>query len=203
MTCNCLKYLVIFFLCFLAFTIGECKGVEEFSLMCGPNTLWLAARSCGVKTTLKELRYFAETDINRGTPLHGMMKALREVGLEPLLMKTDFSGLDRIGHPVILVLDGPSNGHYTFLEEINSQMVKVIDPPERKTWTRGQFMKRFTGYAIVVCQDHNEAREFQQQLARSKISLITNELFLFSVLASTVVIAFWILRYHGRTEKTS
>ena len=188
---------------FLSICFGQQSETSENNLMCGPNCLWLAARAYSTSSTLEELMYLAGTSANGGTNLNGMIKALNTIGLHPLVIKTNWAGLFQIKVPTILLLKGRTVGHYVYFDEISQESVRIIDPPERKTWTRGQFMKRFTGYAIVVCRDYSEEREFQQQLVRSKISLKTNGLFFFSVLASTVVIAFWILRYHGRTEKTS
>jgi ABC-type bacteriocin/lantibiotic exporter with double-glycine peptidase domain len=137
--------------------------VTDSKMMCGPNCLWLVARSFDIHTSLKKLRYFAGTDACRGTSVNGMLKALRQIGLEPLLIRTSWRGLSKIRNPVILLIKESSNDHYVFLEELGHKTVRVIDPPDKKTWTQREFMNKFTGYAIVVCRNSQDRQEIEKQ----------------------------------------
>ena len=175
---------------------------EESNLMCGPNCLWLVAKSYNINTTLAKLRYFAKTNPYRGTNVDGMLRALKEIGLEPLLIRTDWAGLKKILHPAILFVGQPSGGHYVFLEKIQPNFIRIIDAPRRKTWTQKQFMSRFTGYAIVACGNPDEAQKFKHQLA-SGAPRISKGLYLFIAGASLVVTVFWAFRRCMRRKNTT
>ena len=171
------------------------------NVMCGPNCLWLAAKSYNITVSLKKLRYFADTDPDHGTSLTGMLKGLRHIGLEPLLIKTDWTGMTPIKRPAILLLSQPLGGHYVFLEHIDSKTIRVIDAPERVTWTRRQFSSRFTGYAIVVCADPPDAHKLEHELA-SAPPRITQAEYLFAAGAFSAVLVLCMLRYSmGRRKK--
>lgn len=168
--------LLIFLSTTFAFTSDTSVGNN---LMCGPNCLWLAAKSLNVPTSLKKLRYFAETDPTRGTSLKGMLKALKQVELKPLLINIDWKGLNTIKHPAILLLNQLSNGHFIFLEEIDSKIIRVIDPPDRKTWTRKEFMNKFTGYAIVVCRDSEDKQRLEEKFKTEATANLVKRVLIF------------------------
>ena len=159
---------VIVALLFSLTLADETRNHAHVNVMCGPHCLWLAAKSYGITTTLKKLRYFAETHPSRGTSLKSMLKALRQIGLEPLLVNTDWHGLQKIRRPCILLLNQPANGHYVFLERIDSETIGLISPPDRYTWPRSEFVRVFTGNVIAVCRDTEDkntvARHFKPNL---------------------------------------
>jgi ABC-type bacteriocin/lantibiotic exporter with double-glycine peptidase domain len=151
----------------MLFAAVQCWGshpgkVVDSKMMCGPNCVWLAARSFNITPSPKKLRYLAGTDPHRGTSLEGMLTALDKIGLYPLLVKTSYKGLTRIKNPVILLLKHSSNGHYVFMEHISPTLIRVIDPPDSKTCSRAEFIDDFTGYAIVVCKNPEDKRKVQQ-----------------------------------------
>ena len=168
---------------------------ENSEMMCGPNCLWFAARSMGVTTSLKHLRYFAETDPCRGTSLKNMLKALGRIGLESILLKTDWEGLNKIGNPTILSLNKSSGGHYVFMSSINSKTISLIDPPEKKTWGKKEFMNKFNGYAIIVCKNIEEKQELEKQfnntrntMSSTKIKTLLAIIIIFAVIICVLVL---------------
>jgi hypothetical protein len=152
----------------VSFGVAFCQEatyeIQDSKMMCGPNCLWLAAKTLNRETTLQKMRYFAETDPHRGTSLRGMLTALRRIGLEPLLVKTDWNGLCKIRNPAILLLRRATSGHYVFLQDIDNETIVVIDAPDRKRYTRDEFVIQFTGYAIVVCRDPLDAKKLKASI---------------------------------------
>ncbi len=186
----------------LSFSFGSDVSVND-NVMCGPNCLWLAAKSYNITTSLKKLRYFAQTDLLQGTSLKGMLKALRQIGLEPVLIKTDWKGLSKIRQPAILLLNQSSNGHYTFLEKIGPKLIRLVDPPERKTWTRDEFMSKFTSYTIVVCKDTEDKKHVEDQFKTQATSYCANRAAIFlAVVFASILILFVLTKRNRGTAVT-
>ncbi|MCX5718769.1 MAG: cysteine peptidase family C39 domain-containing protein [Nitrospirae bacterium] len=178
---------------FIFLSITSTSGSDaqtNSNLMCGPNCLYLAAKSYNIPTSLQKLTYFAETDLTHGTSLKGMLKALRQIGLQPLLIKTDWRGLNEINNPVILLLNYKSNGHYVFMEKIDPKIVRVVDAPDRKTWTQEEFMNKFSGYAIIVCRHIEDKQKFEEQFKiKSFLSFVQQIIIILTVVFSVILIA--------------
>ena len=175
-------------LAFCASTTSPPSHASASRMMCGPYCLWLAAKSFNITTTLNKLRYFAETQPHKGTSLEGMLKALRQIGLEPLLTRTTWTGLNTISNPTILLLGQPPNGHYVFLERITPRSITIIDPPHRRHWSRTQFMAEFAGYAIVVCKDANDRDRIEKHITQVALPSVAGK-----VAAALAIVAFIFL----------
>ena len=135
---------------FLTIAIGEHKPVDEPDLMCGPNVLWLAAKSYGVNTTLQKLRYYANTDKERGTSLNGMLTALKSIGLDPVVVQADWKGLKKLKSPAIaLFVKNTDIGHYVFLQEIRNNSAFILDPPYTMQLSEEEFSQQYYGIVII------------------------------------------------------
>lgn len=178
----------------IAVLLSLCFGKESdpsecVNVMCGPHCLWLAAKCYGVTTDLKRLRYFAETDATRGTSLKNMLKTVRTLELEPLLLNADWAGLQDIKRPAILLINQPLNGHYVFLEDIGHETISVLDPPSRKVWMRKEFMDRFTGIVIVVCRDVDDRLVIEGQFkSKGTLGRVLSPLIIMLLVLGVVVI---------------
>lgn len=188
-------YIILAFACLYNSVFAASSTPEDTRLMCGPNCLWLAVRSLDIQVSLKKLRYFAETD-SRGTSLKNMLKALEKVGLYPLLLKTDWKGLTKIKNPTILLLDGNTSGHYVFLHSMGSEKIILIDPPEKKTYTKKEFMSKFNSYAIVAYKNLRDKKQVEKQFGVATSLYFAKKLvFLLMVIFLSTITLFILKRW--------
>jgi len=116
--------------------------------MCGPESLWLAARLCGEEVTVERPAKLAGTDPSIGTSAAGMVTAAKEIGLEAEVISGDLAAVARDHRQAIVIVNG--NTHYSLLVDCGPTSVTTADGSGLREMSREEFEKRWGGMAIMV-----------------------------------------------------
>lgn len=117
-------------------------------MMCGPYSLWLAARTIGVDVSLKRIKQVAGTTPWDGTSIQGMIDAARDLGLQPQVIRASLDYISRDPRQTILVLD--DNTHFAFVKEIADDRVVMIEYLALREFSQAELNDRWDGLAIMI-----------------------------------------------------
>ncbi len=121
--------------------------------MCGPRCLYLAARTCGKRVSLRDMVSLAGTTMERGTSVGNMVSAARDLGLGAAVAKTDLAGLASHEGACILIAD--DERHFLFLAGIDADagVLSLIDGLRLRTLPLESLRRRWNGWAILISPD--------------------------------------------------
>ena len=125
---------------------------------CGPRCLWQIAYVYGRNYSLNAIASLADTQIERGTTLEGMVEACTKMGLEAKVVKTNIRALARESRVAIMLLyfTGGENGHYVILDKIDGTQVRLIDGNSFRHLSLKQLELVWRdGYAILIGHNDN------------------------------------------------
>lgn len=132
---------------------GELPNVISVhrDLLCGPKCLWHIANACGIRFSLSEIEYVANTDREKGTTVKGMINALQEMGLTGIPVKIDISALEKESRVAIMLLrQEESSGHYVIYDKIENDRIRFFDDGTFKELSIDRLKQIWGGHTILV-----------------------------------------------------
>ncbi len=132
----------------------------DTTTMCGPNCLWQIARAYGSPCSLDAIRSMAQTDIQSGTTMMGMIEAARGIGLQAAGVKTNIRALAQDPRVAIMLLNLGENGHYVILDRMQGGNVHLLDGGTFRELSIHQLESVWDGHAVLIgrCANHDPNR---------------------------------------------
>jgi predicted double-glycine peptidase len=128
-------------------------------VMCGPNCLWQVSRAFGKSHSLGSIAYIAEITPQKGTSIHGMLKALTEMQLPAVAVKTNIRTLRQDPRVAVLLLELEESRHYVILDRIANNTVRLLDGGSLKNLSTNELESIWKGHAILIGENtqHSQA----------------------------------------------
>ena len=122
----------------------ECIKQSE-SYTCGPAALCTILKAKGIKTDEKELMELSGTD-ETGTSLYGLLTASASKGLDARGLRAPIGNLKALD---LVFLQIGDSFHYSVIEEITEEYVKLLDPALERIQFSLKYFKEIYANAIL------------------------------------------------------
>ena len=139
------------------------------NMTCGPDCLWLVARSYGKNVTLARVAEIACTEPPLGTSAANMVRAAEQIGLGAEVVRGDLDAIVKDGRRAILIVN--DNTHYVLLEDCDPGAVRVVDGDGRREIVRDTFNRSWDGLAIMVGESPPESHTVRAKVLAALMAL--------------------------------